>query len=278
MENLPPYLLKAIEGACSIFRNVNFTIHGDVDKTRISIMFDNCDNEKRKRKSKAVLRRDAERLSKRMKNNTHQENQSTGDQMDIRTDGDIIIAETDALQSVTSTHEKEHEDLDMTTSDISDIAADTNANIIADHETIREVHEKCIMKVQEDTNVKIISEKEESTYIAPKEIITGRSPCNDTHFQKVVCYRSREGTELIGKVKKKDTVVVRNEDCITKKVVMKHVNRPHYSYDCYVHYLSRFPDVRKHNDRDMKDLEKFIPLLDRYAEEHKLCPWCFENT
>lgn len=62
MENLPNFLLKAIQNACEEFSVITYTVHGDNGKARISIMFSNSDCKQMKRKSISTLRRDNKRI------------------------------------------------------------------------------------------------------------------------------------------------------------------------------------------------------------------------
>ncbi len=62
MERLPALLVSTVQSACEQFKNISFTVHGDSDKARISIVFTNSDNKSNKRKSKATIKRDHKRL------------------------------------------------------------------------------------------------------------------------------------------------------------------------------------------------------------------------
>ena len=62
MDRLPFMLQNAIETACGQFRIINYTIHGDSDKARISIMFTNSKSKQIKRKSKSTANRDNKRM------------------------------------------------------------------------------------------------------------------------------------------------------------------------------------------------------------------------
>ena len=54
--------MKAIENACEEFRVITYTVHGDDEKARISIMFSNIECKQVKRKSVATVRRDSKRM------------------------------------------------------------------------------------------------------------------------------------------------------------------------------------------------------------------------
>ncbi|VDI61820.1 Hypothetical predicted protein [Mytilus galloprovincialis] len=62
MERLPSLLRSTIENACEQFRNITFTVHGESDRARISIIFANEDTNKSKRKSISTVNRDKKRM------------------------------------------------------------------------------------------------------------------------------------------------------------------------------------------------------------------------
>ncbi|CAG2257559.1 unnamed protein product [Mytilus edulis] len=63
MDKLPAYLVKSIDNACSLFSKITFTIHGDENKARISIMFGQSEDKNNKRKSQSMERRNNIRMS-----------------------------------------------------------------------------------------------------------------------------------------------------------------------------------------------------------------------
>ena len=79
MDTLPWVLKNAIESACGQFRHINYTIHGDTDKARISIMFSNSDIKPVKRKSNATTRRNNKRM-KEYNNSVTEEHNTQGDE------------------------------------------------------------------------------------------------------------------------------------------------------------------------------------------------------
>ncbi|CAC5380623.1 unnamed protein product [Mytilus coruscus] len=70
MERLPSLLTSTIQNACEQFRNITFTVHGENDKARISIMFTNQESIKSKRKSNSTIKRDNKRLREYNENNS----------------------------------------------------------------------------------------------------------------------------------------------------------------------------------------------------------------
>ncbi|VDI07978.1 Hypothetical predicted protein [Mytilus galloprovincialis] len=70
MERLPLLLTSTIHNACEQFRNITFTVHGENDKARISIMFTNQESIKSKRKSNSTIKRDNKRLREYNENNS----------------------------------------------------------------------------------------------------------------------------------------------------------------------------------------------------------------
>lgn len=74
MERLPALLLKTIENACEQFRNISFTVHGENDRARISVVFTNEDNTKSKRKSNSTVNRNKKRMKEYNNDNVNIEN------------------------------------------------------------------------------------------------------------------------------------------------------------------------------------------------------------
>ncbi|CAG2186348.1 unnamed protein product [Mytilus edulis] len=62
MERLPSLLTSTIENACRQFRHISFTVHGENDRARVSIVFTNQDSNKTKRKSNSTVNRDKKRM------------------------------------------------------------------------------------------------------------------------------------------------------------------------------------------------------------------------
>ncbi|CAG2244788.1 unnamed protein product [Mytilus edulis] len=100
--------------------------------------------------------------------------------------------------------------------------------------------------------------------VASKSIITGNSPCNDSHYQKIVFNRRPEGDLVLGKIKKRDTIVI----CNTTKQKINHVNLDtnKSDYEDTMYYINRFRDVRKTDDEDISSYVFHVPKLERYAE------------
>ncbi|CAC5397683.1 unnamed protein product [Mytilus coruscus] len=136
--------------------------------------------------------------------------------------------------------------------------------------TIAEVKKQSV-----HTNVKEFQrgETDEIKTVASKSIITGNSPCNDSHYQKIVYNKRSEGDFVLEKVKKRETIVI----CNTIKQKIQHVNLDtnKSEYEDSMYYVNRFRDVRKTDDEDSNCYVFNIPKLERYAEVNKLCPWCF---
>ena len=63
MDKLPIFLVKSIESACDLFSNITYSVHGDENRVRISIMFDRNDSMQQKRKSKSTVARDTKRMN-----------------------------------------------------------------------------------------------------------------------------------------------------------------------------------------------------------------------
>ncbi|CAG2224882.1 unnamed protein product [Mytilus edulis] len=86
MERLPSLLMSNIESACEQFRNISFTVHGENDRARISIVFTNQDNNKTKRKSKSTVNRDQKRMKEYNNDNVNISN--------IENHTDVICSDT----------------------------------------------------------------------------------------------------------------------------------------------------------------------------------------
>ena len=74
MERLPSLLMSTIENACEQFSNISFTVHGENDRARISIVFTNQEISKSKRKSNSTVNRDRKRMKEYNNDNVHIEN------------------------------------------------------------------------------------------------------------------------------------------------------------------------------------------------------------
>ncbi|VDI64331.1 Hypothetical predicted protein [Mytilus galloprovincialis] len=74
MERLPALLMSTIENACEQFRNITFTVHGENDRARVSIVFTNEDSTKSKRKSNSTVNRNKKRMKEYNNDNVNIEN------------------------------------------------------------------------------------------------------------------------------------------------------------------------------------------------------------
>ena len=63
MDKLPLFLINAIESACEIYSNISYNVHGDKNRARISIVFENNECKQRPTKSKSTVRRDNKRMA-----------------------------------------------------------------------------------------------------------------------------------------------------------------------------------------------------------------------
>ena len=112
MERLPLYLRTSIESACEQFLVVNYTIHGDKDKARISIMFSNCENKQFKRKSNCTVNRDAKRMKEF---NSNRLSECIPDS-DVANAAEVVVTdidtETDKVENVDSNRDMDIENID----------------------------------------------------------------------------------------------------------------------------------------------------------------------
>lgn len=88
MENLPALLLSTIKSASEQFKNVSFTVHGETDRARISIVFSNQDSAINKRKSNATVKRDIKRMKE------HNEARSNSNQVTDTKSSEPMVTET----------------------------------------------------------------------------------------------------------------------------------------------------------------------------------------
>jgi len=114
-----------------------------------------------------------------------------------------------------------------------------------------------------------------ATTVAHLSIVTGKSPCTESHFEKVAFSWTREANYVIGKVKMKNILVINKLDRSNIRHITIEDNKT--EYDCFMFYQRKFWHVRKTEDEDIIMYTKQIPTMDKYAEKYKLCPWCFQS-
>ena len=117
----------------------------------------------------------------------------------------------------------------------------------------------------------------QTTTIASLSIVTGKSPCTDSHYEKVVFSRTSEADYVIGKVKMKNILVINQLDRSNAGIRHIVMEENKTEYESYMFYQRKFWDVRKTEDEEIRMYAKQIPRMDRYAEKYKLCPWCFQS-
>lgn len=292
MENLPPYLLKAIEGACSMFSNVTFSIHGDINKTRISIMFDEGDSNKLKRKSKSTVHRDNKRLEKFIeKKGTEIEVVDNELPVAKQTLSHIVDNEIDIVDSVATSDIDKHthitSDLDINESmmvcdDDEDKSGDVRENdaniphVVLVENNTQEIlqHETCTNNIVLSTveNWDDDSIQDQSIVTTPTKSNTGKGPCNDSPFEKIVHNRVKIGYDIIGKIKGKNTVVVRSFCVDSGREYLRHFDKDidQSGYNRYIICIEQCPDMRESGNRMMRKTVKVIPRLEDYAKRFRL--------
>jgi hypothetical protein len=117
----------------------------------------------------------------------------------------------------------------------------------------------------------------QTTTVASLSIVTGKSPCTDSHYEKVVFSRTSEADYVIGKVKMKNILVINKLDRSNAGIRHIVMEENKTEYESYMFYQRKFWDVRKTEDEEIRMYAKQIPRMDRYAEKYKLCPWCFQS-
>ncbi|VDI49764.1 Hypothetical predicted protein [Mytilus galloprovincialis] len=135
---------------------------------------------------------------------------------------------------------------------------------------------RTVRNLHTDVKEKVNKEIDKIKTIAPKLIITGKSPCTDSHFQKIVYSQRSDGSCLIGKLKKREMVVIWT---LGKRGEFRHVNleTEKIEYENAMSYVYKFRDIRKSDNDEIKCYVRAIPRIERYAEMHKLCLWCFDE-
>ena len=74
----------------------------------------------------------------------------------------------------------------------------------------------------------------------------------------------------------RDIIVTRN---MSLRENLKHVDKEKnkIEYTDLESLMSKYKDVRRMTKEDYHQNVDEIPDMDRYAEKHKLCPYCFQN-
>jgi hypothetical protein len=114
----------------------------------------------------------------------------------------------------------------------------------------------------------------QTTTVASLSIVTGKSPCTDSHYEKVVFSRTSEADYVIGKVKMKNILVINKLDRSNAGIRHIAMEDNKTEYESYMFYQQKLWDVRKTEDEEIRMYAKQILRMDRYAEQYKLCPSC----
>jgi hypothetical protein len=133
-------------------------------------------------------------------------------------------------------------------------------------------------KISEDNLPKTADIKcKQITTVASLYIVTGKSPCTDSHYEKVVFSRTSEADYVIGKVKMKNILVINKLDRSNAGIRHIAMEDNKTEYESYMFYQQKLWDVRKTEDEEIRMYAKQILRMDRYAEQYKLCPRCFQS-
>ena len=274
MDKLPKFLLSAIASACEEFGTITYSVHGDNEKARISIMFAKSDNNKQvKRKSGAALRRDNKRLREYSENNSK-----------------IQVTHLDTLDDITAENENEirsiiNDEPSMECENEPVCASEYNSKQCGDNierstvnidsdlpnrfidlpinqvDPIIDTHEEktIVPKIKHNRTVTnknngtiINKEKSDKDSVSPPQLLHER-------FGKIVFKKSRAGQDLlIGKVHNRELLVVYEMD----RMQIRTMNDDDYNYEHYEQLvLKEFEDVTETifwNDTANYGIEKMI--------------------
>ena len=295
MDKLPRPLVALIDSIVDEYEQFSWNSNCLGDKMRISLIWTRGDlvqiNKGVKHKSRSSKQRDNKRLKVWKEKNTvssfdnsnnievdTNENSDTMGNIDFISDGDIDSeCEIDALHvpseqvNITPVVNQPVKRV-INTGQTSDKFSRTNIVTIESVETRTNV-----VKCKQDEKPKYMECKQvnDVKILAPKSIVTGRSPCTDSHFDKIVFSRTTKGEFIIGRVKRRNILVTRN---ITKRERLKHIdkgsNDTEYTELCSK--LLQYTDMRKASNEDCRQCRHEIPDMEKYVEDFRLCPYCFQ--
>ncbi|CAG2209595.1 unnamed protein product [Mytilus edulis] len=279
MDKLPKFLLSAIRSACEEFGTITYSVHGDNEKARISIMFAKSDNKQVKRKSGAALRRDNKRLREYNESNSNVEvtRLDTLDDITIENENEITNINNDEPSM-----ECENEPVcasEYTSTQCGDNIERSSVNIDSDltnrfidlptHQLdpIIDVEKTIVPKIKPNRTVK---NKNNGTIIDKEkcDLDTVSSPqLLHERFGKIVFKKSRAGRDLlIGKVQNRKLLIVYETD----RMQIRTMYEDDYNYEHYEQLvLKEFEDVTETifwNDTANYGIEKMI----NYVKNHNL--------
>ena len=219
MDNLPKFLIKAIRDACEEFPVITYTVHGDDQKARISIMFSMSENKQVKRKSASTGRRDNKRMKEFNDNkcvengtfdssysvsNTRNDTLNVNENTNIKTfnsantNDSSMEFESDPVCASLPLPEVETigENIEHSINSTVDLN-DSEKSII---ETAVDVHNQMTIETGLNNTEKVLNSKSVNSKQCDLTVNTPRAIWKDVVFEKIVLKKSRmEADRLIGK-------------------------------------------------------------------------------
>ena len=296
MEKLPKPLIALINSIMDEYDSFTWNSNYLGDKMRISLIWTRGElaliNKGLKHKSKSCKERDSKRLKiwkDDVVTNSCVEN-SSNCVVEENIENHSVMEDID-LNSNDIDCESDMDSLDDTPQDLNAVPVvnkpvrlpidlEHNRDLFKETKTVTSESLECrtiFVNKTQDPNVLDIKCRQlnETEIIAPRSIVNGKSPCTDSHFEKIVYSRTLGGALIIGRVKKRDIIVTRN---ISHGEQLWHVDKAKndYHYTELAYCVSKYKDVRKMTKAEYNKNVCEIPDMERYVEKFRLCPYCFE--
>ena len=293
MEHLPKPLIALINSIVEEYEQFTWNSICLGDKMRVSLIWTRGDftqvNKGVKHKSKSCRERDEKRLKVWQDNNVTNnviendtvdfEQRTNTEALDISSDNDLYS--DDEMLSLEEAPEQVNFTPVVDKPVIQAINTDHNTDNL--NRAVKGINKgaECRTINTNKTNDKhvtdvISKQKDEVTIIAPRSIVTGKSPCTDSHYEKVTFCRTPQGDLIIGKIKMRNTIVTRN---LSLNDSLTHIDKEkrNYVYTELAASASKYKDIRKMTTGEYRQNVSEIPNMERYAEDFRLCPYCFDN-
>ena len=289
MEKLPKPLVALINSVIDDYEQLTWNSNYLGDKMRISLVWTRGDALHVNRGIKHKSRSNRDRDNKRMKtlkeriNNTEDDVNKTlninidNSEVEMESGDDMLHDETIDLPSVAPA---EKVNITPVVKVVQPVCVSLDKTINLKDNEITESIVCQGSRTQRNLHTDVMDKEnrqiDKIKTIAPKLIITGKSPCTDSHFQKIVYSQRSDGSCLIGKLKKKEMVVIWT---LGKRGEFRHVNleTDKIEYENAMSSVYKFRDIRKSDNDEIKCYVRAIPRIERYAEMHRLCLWCFDE-
>ena len=295
MEKLPKPLIALITTIIDEYENFTWNSIYLGDKMRVSLVWTRGDlaqiNKGVKHKSKSCRQRDNKRLKVWQKSVTanagnvseddtdeheQSENSETIDISDNETISDAEMVTPKVTSQQVNITPVVSQPIRQVSIDNGHNSGHLNETKIATSKQTGRKSIKVNNNSKNETSSAVVNyDKDEPKILAPRSIVTGKSPCLDTHFEKVVFSRTSKGDYIIGKVKMRDIIVFRN---MSLREPLKHIGKTdnNIEYTELSARSSKYKDVRKLNNDEYDQNVNEIPEMERYVEKFTLCPYCFK--